>query len=159
MDTLFSLPIYSYSKAVFAKKYEEHILAIAKHSHYYPFDVEKAKQTARRFEWKKGIWKYNQIIGYLEVFIFGGSLAFRAYLPEEARKMAFSGVKKYLRLVEINGLYIQLIGTNKTIANKLLETIQSIESVRKWNIDYSQFLRFYKSIDYLHLKSKEEDDV
>lgn len=158
MNTLFSLPIYSCAKDKFEEKYEKYILARAKHSHYYPFDVERAKKNIRKFEWKKGIWKYNQIIGYLEVFVQGGSLAFRAYLPEEKNVMKFSSVKKYLYRVDLYGLYIQLIGSNERIANKLIDMIQSIQKAHKWHIDYSFFNQIYRRVDYTNLKSVEDED-
>ena len=151
MDTLFSLPIYSCPSEKFEKLFEKHILNKAKSSYYYPSDIETAKRNVRKFEWKKGIWKYNQIVGYLEVFVLGGSLAFRCYIPEE-RTTRFSNVKKYFRLVEIYGMYIQLTGTNKTIAHRLLEVIKSIQRKNKWYIDYSLFNRVYENIDYLNLK-------
>ena len=158
MNTLFSLPIYSCAKEKFKEKYENYILTRAKYSHYYPSDVERAKKNIRKFEWKKGIWKYNQIIGYLEVFIQGGSLAFHAYLPEEKNVMKFSRVKKYLYRVDLNGLYIQLIGSNERIANELFDKIQSIQKDHKWYIDYSFFNQVYKKIDYMNLKFMEDEE-
>ena len=67
--------------------------------------------------------------------------------------MKFSKVKKYISRFDLNGLYIQLIGSNKQIADKLLETINAIQKQRKWCLDYSMFERVYKNIDYLNLKN------
>ena len=154
MRVILSLPIYSCSKEKFKSLYEKRIERIANSMFCASSDINRAYTIARNYEWKKGIWKYNQIIGYLEVFLHGSSLAFNAYLPEEKNIMKFSNVKKYLRLVEIYGFYVQIIGTNNDVAKKLLDKIKAIEKSKKWHLDYGMFNMVYKDIDYLGLIEK-----
>lgn len=152
---LISLPIYSCSEKTLKKDYKKYLRRKASNAIKIYADFGKTEEEAikeiERFYWKKRIWKYNQIIGYLQVFVFGNSLAFNRYLPEEKNVMRFSNRKKFVCMMNVSGMYVQLIGTNEDIANKLFETIKDIARMNKWLIDTSEFELFYKDIDYLSI--------
>ena len=154
--SLISLPIYSCLEQKFQRDYEKNLKrksfdAIAIYANFHKSE-EEAINSVKKFCWKKGIWRYNQIIGYLQVF-FGNSLAFSRYLPEEKNIMRFSDKKKYMCMMPILGMYIQLCGTNEEIANKLLKAIKDIAKMNKWIIDTSEFELFYKDINYLKFRN------
>lgn len=154
---IFSLPIYSCSEKVFSNAYKKYLKrkasdAIRIYAEFNRTEDEAIKVT-ERFYWKKRIWKYNQIIGYLQIFLFGNSLAFSRYLPEEKNIMRFSNKKKYVCRMPVLGMYVQLTGTNEKIANELLKTIKNIAQMNKWIIDTSEFKLFYKDINYLKFKN------
>lgn len=154
---LFSLPIYSCTEKTFNNAYQKYLKrkasdAIWIYSNFNKSEEEAIKVT-EHFYWKKGIWKYNQIIGYLQVFVFGNSLAFNRYLPEENNVMRFSNKKKYVCKNPVMGIYVQLLGTNKDIANKLLKAIKDIAKMNKWVIDTSEFELIYKDINYLKFRN------
>ena len=154
---IFSLPIYSCSEKVFYNDYQKYLKrkasdAIRIYAEFNKTEDEAIKAT-ERFYWKKRIWKYNQIIGYLQVYIFGNSVAFNRYLPEEKNIMRFSNTKKYLCMSHVSGIYVQLSGTNEEIANNLFKTIKYIAKMNKWIIDTSEFELIYKDINYLRLRN------
>ena len=153
---LISLPIYSCSEKHFKVAYEKYLRKKASDAIwiYKSFNKseEEAVESIERFYWKKRIWKYNQIIGYLQIFVFGNSLAFNRYLPEEKNTMRFSNKKKYLSMMPVQGMYVQLSGTNEQIANKLLKAIKDIAKIYKWTIDTSEFELIYNDINYLKFK-------
>lgn len=154
---IFSFPIYSCSEKVFNKDYQKYLKrkasdAIRIYAKFNKTEDEAIKAT-ERFYWKKRIWKYNQIIGYLQIFLFGNSLAFNRYLPEETNIMRFSNKKKYVCKMPVLGMYVQLTGTNEEIANSLLRTIKDIAKMNKWIIDISEFKLIYKDINYLRLRN------
>ena len=154
---IFSLPIYSCTEKVFYNDYQKYLKrkasdAIRIYAEFNKTEDEAIKAT-ERFYWKKRIWKYNQIIGYLQIFLLGNSLAFSRYLPEEKNIMRFSNKKKYVCKIPVLGMYVQLTGTNEKIANELLKTIKKIAQMNKWIIDTSEFELFYKDINYLKFKN------
>ena len=154
---IFSLPIYSCTEKVFYNDYQKYLKrkasdAIRIYAEFNKTEDEAMKAT-ERFYWKKRIWKYNQIIGYLQIFLLGNSLAFSRYLPEEKNIMRFSNKKKYVCKIPVLGMYVQLTGTNEKIANELLKTIKKIAQMNKWIIDTSEFELFYKDINYLKFKN------
>lgn len=156
MNTVvYSLPIYSCSKEKLEKDYQIFLRKKAQTG------VEIAKEFGKqesevldRFHqmfWKKNIWKYNQVIGYLEVVLAfdGNCIAFESYLPEEKRNMRFSDKKKWLSLQHIGGYYVDLEGTNEQIGKSVLKTIKTISRDNKWMIDLDSFKLVFKDIDYL----------
>lgn len=154
---ILSLPIYSCSEKVFYNDYQKYLKrkasdAIRIYAEFNKTEEEAIKAT-EHFYWKKRIWKYNQIIGYLQIFLLGNSLAFSRYLPEEKNIMRFSNKKKYVYKLPVSGMYVQLTGTNEKIANELLKTIKIIAQMNKWIIDTSEFELFYKDINYLKFKN------
>lgn len=156
---LFSLPLYSCSEKVFNNDYQKYLKrkssdTIKIYSNFNKSE-EEAINATKHFYWKKRIWKYNQIIGYLQVFVFGNSLAFNRYLPEERNNMRFSNRKKYVCMLPVSGIYVQMSGTNKDIANKLLKAVKDIAKMNKWVIDTSEFELIYKDINYLKLRNLE----
>ena len=154
---LISLPIYSCSEKAFEEDYEKYLRRKASDAIriYKRFNKteEEAINSIRPFYWKKKIWKYNQIIGYLQIVAFGNSLAFSRYLPEEKNVMRFSNKKKYVSMMNVPGMYVQLIGTSEKIADELLKTIKDIAEMNKWIIDTSEFELIYKDINYLKFKN------
>ena len=153
---LISLPIYSCTEKTLEKDYKKYLRRKASYAIQIYADYNKTEEEAikeiERFYWKKRIWKYNQIIGYLQVLVFGNSLAFNRYLPEEKNVMRFSNKKKFVCMMHVSGMYVQLTGTNEEIANRLLKAIRDIAKMNKWIIDTSEFELFYKDINYLKLR-------
>ena len=153
---LFSLPIYSCTEKVFKTAYKKYIKRKASDAIYTYTKLNKSEEEAinliENFYWKKRIWKYNQIIGYLQILVFGCSLAFNRYLPEEKNIMRFSNKKKYMCMMPVSGIYVQLTGTNEEIADSLLKAIKDIAKMNKWIIDTSEFELIYKDINYLKLR-------
>ena len=155
---LFSIPIYSCSEKKHRILYQKFLrnkalLVIENYKKFGKSEQEAIEKTEPLF-WKKRIWKYNQIIGYLEVNIMHASLSFNSYLQEERNIMKFSNKKKYLTLHPILGYYVQLGGNNGEIAENLLKTIEKIGKSFKWELDLSSFKLIYKDINYLGFKGK-----
>ena len=158
MTTVFSIPIYSCPEKIFNKDYDRFLRKKAQTTIDIYSDFGRSEQEAiesiKKFYWKNGIWKYNQIKGFLEVNYHGGSFCFDAFLPEEKNTMRFSNKKKYLSLHEILGYYVQMSGDNQAIATNLILTVQTIAREYNFVLETSSFEIMCNCIDFKELKQR-----
>ena len=147
MITLFSIPIYSCTREKYAKDYNKWVRKQITSSTSLQLSEKRIKEIENTVYWEHRTWKYNQIIGYLDVDILGNSLCFNAYISHK-KIMRFSNKKRYLYLDEIVGLYVNVSVENNDTADELLDAIKSIAKERNYTLDLTQFLMLYKNVDY-----------
>lgn len=127
---LCDIPIYGISKEKFDKRLNK------KRQDYYEWilgnnaekDEEKCKEWSRNYIVPYAIWKYNQMVGFVEILIQNYGVKFNIYMTEEKRHMCFSGVKKYYKNIYANGLSFHVGNkTNEEIRKIMLKYIDVIE--------------------------------
>lgn len=86
---------------------------------------------------KYSIWKYNQMIGFVEIEIENRDIVFNLYLSNEKIHRFFTNIKKYFTFVPTNALHFWTDGkTDKEIKRELYEFLQMIkeEFVNRKNV-------------------------
>ncbi len=104
---------------------------------------------------KRGIWKYNQIIGYIRITFKEGSFWFDLYVPDyESKIYKFSRKRNFVSLHQPNGMHFSIDQDDKT-NRKLMEThLKGCIRVlpKRWYVDTKQFKAVNLLIDYSKLK-------
>lgn len=133
---LFSIPIYTVSEKEFEQKYDK---------------VRKKFETEPDFR-QKGVWLYNQIIGYIRVLLGRQDILFEVYMPlHRKRYQLFSNRKSYCGNRQVNGLHFYLGNkSNEQIIYEIREWIVYIsnrEYLQRRYVDISAFDNIAKYID------------
>ena len=136
---LFEIPIYSMNRETFDERIKD-----IKYDYY-----------------KNRIWKYNQIIGYIEITYSRDSIWFELYKADIKRVQVITNAKKYITKQGINGysLFIEDKYSNIEVADKIKNKIDVIieEFVNpKYYVDLELFNNIYKNIDYKNVFRKND---
>lgn len=151
---LFSIPIYSTSKREFDKKLNRY-LSLKDKQLPDCTETERAQIKADLFAHfrPRNIWIYNQIIGYIRVFLDHPDIFFEVYMPlQRERYRLFSNRKSYCDNWHANGLHFNIVDkTNDLIRNEIREWLIDIsrrEKIKNRYIDITVFENIAKYIDF-----------
>lgn len=126
---LYELPIYLLSEKAFLSKCQKEKEKTIKLFVENNSSEEKAIESFQRNFYPKYIWKYNQIIGYIEISATKQDIFFELYCTMDKRIHLFSGQKHYIEDWRISGAHFNW--GNKSNAEIRKEIIEHIKSVKK----------------------------
>ena len=155
---LFDIPIYSMSKKIFYKKWDNFFESEKKKF----FSTCSLEQQNNHIEISKNVirkqltWEYNQIIGYIQVYFEMSDICFKIFYPDIQRCVFDSKQKHFVQDLNILGYHFHFDdrNTNQDVVKQIDEWINII---KKNDIPKSRYLdlelyNFYKNkIDYLKL--------
>ena len=158
---LFSLPIYALSEKTFNKRYERERLRFIND------DIPLSSQSNAEFVrncctvhlGKYSIWKYNHIVGYVEVCLSdsGNDIYLDVYRPVAPVKRYhwMSSKKILLKRIIMVGMHFRCIGkTNDQIVceiDLLLDELQGSYGINKCFVDRTQYDSVKNHIDFVGL--------
>lgn len=159
MKELFSIPIYSTNESKFKKEYAIFIRnrsALLRHAAIDTNVIteQDAIEITKKSFWKEGIWKYNQIVGFIHIYLHENSVWFDLYLPDENRIMKYSNKKKFVYLHQLNGVHFSLAENAEQNNKNMIEYLHlAIECIpKKFYVDLSEFNVLISIIDFSKLK-------
>ena len=82
---IFEIPIYSMSEEKFYKKWETSNESSIKHFLELNDEIGDYERWLKRFNLPQSIWKYNQIVGYIQIIIKGKDIIFDLWLCKDKR--------------------------------------------------------------------------
>ena len=157
MKKLFSIPIYSCKREKFEKDHDRLVYNRSKDfreaaEYSGKYTEEEAIEKYKKYVIPK-IWEYNQIIGFIKVFIHEHSIWFDLYLPSDKKINRFAKTKHFVSLNIPNGCHFSLMGNNDEIRSEMSVFLNmAIDSVpKKYYVDKTEFELLNKIIDYSKL--------
>lgn len=156
---LFDIPLYKMCEKEYQEKYDKFIYKKACDDYVvHGIDINLAIDKTRAFYHPKQNWRYNQIIGYIQIYYKNGTIYFDSCLPNINRFKFNSNKKHYLYYCMIGGYHFNIKNlTNQGIGNKIKNYLESIKKEiykGKYFFDYSTFNNVYFNIDYLSVFNK-----
>ena len=160
---LFSIPIYAISKKNLAKKAKR---KMEKYMEKYNvlYDEQKSELVEKHLTFPYRVWKYNHIVGYIEISAFFNDVYFNTYLPYTRKKHRYhwDTKKKTFVLLEIlDAPHFPIFDDEsndeifKKIRNRLEEITKNTYIIpRSYYVDMEQFNTISK---YLDIKSLLKD--
>ena len=137
------------------------------------FNNEISAKRAEQYYYHRykglNIWKYNYIVGYLEICYTGSDIVYVLYSMKTKKYLddknyietpysmpLFTEKKHYMTNEPIIGIHrlIERNDTNKDIGEHILHDVKNIierNINKKFFVDLSQFYMLYDKIDYLEL--------
>lgn len=113
---LFDIPIYSVSQKDFAQKYNAQFDGRDKDI------VQKLKQK----QYPQGIWIYNQIIGFVAIFMDKNDIIFEVH-KHIGKIYPLSSKKQFMQNLHTTGLHFRIIkSSNYEIAEKIEQMLFEI---------------------------------
>lgn len=135
---LFEIPVYSISPELFEKcwknKLDQQAATIEDTA-----DKKVFQEQLKREYYPLYVWEYNEIIGYIQIFLEHNDIVFEVYSSDKDRIQLFSSRKPRIRPIFINGCHFRVEDsfTNSDIANKIIEWLNFVE---KEHIHKGRFL-------------------
>lgn len=155
--TLFEIPIYAMSEKEFNKRwdkkksktYEEFI----KHGH----TEESARKGISSLYFPKCVWKYNQIIGFIQISISRCDIWFDIYLSLDKVYYADSKQKHFIQDIHTNGTHFYTSGkSDDDIKESIGEWLKAIEKDHLRDSFYVDYSTYNNIIDYVNIKQMME---
>lgn len=159
MKKLYSIPIYTCKESLFNRDFEKKVQNET--MMYYEPAISEGRisltEASKRIEeglWPKNIWEYNQIIGYIKIYLKECTIWFDLYIPNDKRIMRFGSKKHFVSLHQPNGAHFSLMGSNEEIRNKMRDFLKMvIEGINdNYFVDTSEFDALNELVDYSSLK-------
>lgn len=152
---LLELPIYSMSEEAFSKRWNHHYekrvreLMLSGHRTY-----EAASKDARVCTFPYNVWQYNQIIGYIVIFISSNDVYFKQFRSLDSVYRFNSRTKHYIQYTESvnNHFYISSRNTNEDIKEHIKKWIHSFSDELESQGLYLDISTFENIFDYLDIR-------
>ena len=153
--TLFEIPIYSMAEKEFNKRWKKRkdflydMLIRGKNTE------DDVKLFVSQSCFPECIWKYNQIIGFIQISVSRHDVRFDISLSLDKKYYAKSKYKHFIQDIHANGthFYVSTL-SNEYIKQNILEWLKHIEVDflnKKVYVDYSTFYNIFDYVDIVQI--------
>jgi len=135
---VYEIPVYSMPEEVFVDKYSKR------------FEDLRGAELLKQVNYPKGVWHFNQIIGYVTVSVDEFDILIDVY-KHIGRIYPFSGRKRLFQNLYCNGLHFRKIGlSNEEISMRICKMLRdiSIEHFKGRYIDTRVLNNTIRFIDF-----------
>lgn len=141
---IIEIPIYSMKENIFENKW--------KYFFEKNFRDNPKYQDIKNGYYPQYVWKYNQIIGYLEITYFNNTIWFDEYCVMDEKIYAKSNKKHFIINMELNGyhFFIDKNMDNQKIIKEILFYINSFEKDimnQKYYLDKEEYINILKCLN------------
>ena len=125
---IFEIPIYSMSKKEFNKRWDKRKTEWIEDSVRIGNSVEKAKEIIYVCYYPQYIWKYNQIVGFVEISIGLRDVVLNVQKTLDTRMVAVSKTKHFIQDLRTNGMHFPISGLhNVEIVSEIDDLLKGIQ--------------------------------
>lgn len=144
-----SIPIYSISEEKFNKKWSDHHESVMKKLNYKP-NRKDLLSVLKSNDFPKTVWKYNKIIGHIEILLSGNDIIFEVYKSNKKKFNYNSITKDFVEGYQSlnNHFYIDE-KNNEELKCEIDEMVTEIvhEVFERRTVDYTLYENFRKYFD------------
>lgn len=145
---IIEIPIYSMKEKIFDKKWKKFFDN--------NFGENENYNDIKRCYFPQYVWKYNQIIGYLEVTYANSSIWFKEYCTMDEKIYAKSKKKHYIINMQLNGyhFFIKDSMKNSEIIEEIVFWINSFEKEvmnKKYYLNKDEYVNILKCMNIRQL--------
>ena len=143
------IPIYSFSREEYDKKREIYFYK-QKKKYVYSEDEDSLKLFEKAFNkilWTP--WKYNQIVGFIELFIWSKDIRGEYYFVENKRISVHLKKKRFRLCGKAFELGIYFSISNEEIYNRIKEQLEMLRNERSFKNRYIDLEKFYEVAPYI----------
>lgn len=150
---LFSIPMYLVNEERYLKTLTDRMNNYA--CKFSDDRKEEAKSVWKKYNYINKPWKYNQIIGYVEIVYRDNSIYFDIYKVSKKRLRVASNRKSYISYMPTSGFHFSNLKnmTNEEIKVEINKWLQNIEKTFCKNKEILDKKMFDVQIEYIDLKS------
>ncbi len=153
---LFEIPIYKSSEKTHRDKWQT---LLTKSAILYRNTKEEQKKYISdmlSFKHPSNLWEYNQIIGYIKIYLWHNDMHFGLYLCNKKRFSFNSCKKDFIEDVTPSGshFFIDSNFSNENIIdnmNEELDLLIKYEIKKDWYVDLKIYNILHKEIDYIKI--------
>lgn len=147
-----AIPIYSTSKKIFEERWDSFFEKSFYKSSWKEFEKEEYFSQMKHLFFPRQLWKYNRIIGYIEIIVSPSDIIFELYLCVDKKRFHFqSRNKDFIRFSPTIGLHFPIMDKNneeiKEEIGKYLKMIEKDFIPKNRYIDYSVYDIFIQYFD------------
>lgn len=150
---LFEIPIYALSKSNFERKWEKRKKSEVDSYIKVGNSKERAFELFEKYNYPKNVWKYNQVIGFINIFVIGDDIELKLFCSREKNVRVTFQKKYFITDCMINGTHFYVEDKdNDFIKNEIGEFLEMIKEEilpKKYYVDDSAYKNV---IEYIDLK-------
>lgn len=128
---IYEIPIYSMPEKEFQRrwnKWKNDWNSKLELRGYTEEEIRKTVDLIIQRQYPKDIWKYNQIVGFVEIALGTGDISFNVQKTLDSRINARGKKKHYIQDMMTNGMHFDIENlTNKEIVGKIDQYLDSIQ--------------------------------
>lgn len=148
------IPIYSMPENEFRRrwnKWKQNWYVRSEQMGYTAEQTEEVVSMIMRGQYPRNVWKYNQIVGFIEIAIAPRDVIFHVQKTLDSRIHALGKTKHYIQDMETIGMHFQIKNmSNRELVAEMDKQLQSIQSgLPRWfclYLDTFNVVKFH--IDY-----------
>ncbi|GAB6107837.1 hypothetical protein [Fusibacter bizertensis] len=150
---LYEIPIYSSTEEKYNQKLKKNIEKIVYECISNGWENEKISPVIKNQHEDFFIWKYNNIVGYINITINKSDIFLELYKSDCERYVAFTKTKHYFKKMYLNGMHFRIdrfdssVEINEEIMKYIVE-IMNNHLRKNTHIDLESFHTLSRFIDY-----------
>lgn len=126
------IPIYSMPKKEFGKRWNSWKKKIYDKSEQLGYSPEQTEELVKRTlekQYPRNVWKYNQIVGFVEIAISSSDIVFNVQKTTDSRIQATGKTRHYIQDMRTNGMHFPIRNMkNEDIVIKIDKYLGAIQS-------------------------------
>lgn len=134
---IYEIPIYSMPEKEFKKRWDKWKQDWYDRSEYMGHTPEQTEETVSMImesTYPRNIWKYNQIVGFVEIAISPRDISFNVQKTLDSRIQAVGKTKHYIQDMRTNGMHFPIGNmSNEELVSQIEEYLCAIQkNLPKW---------------------------
>lgn len=129
---VYEIPIYSMTKNEFKRRWDNWEKKWYERSEQMGHTTEETEEVVNSImatQYPRNVWKYNQIVGFVEIAVNHRDVSFNVQKTLDTRIQAVGKTKHYIQDMMTNGMYF-MIG-NMTNDRIIVEIDEYLDSIQK----------------------------
>lgn len=150
---IFSIPIYTCSEEEYERKRDVYF-----RKNLVKYSVRNDKQSLNLFEsafykylWSP--WKYNQVIGFIEIFVWGKDIRGELYFEESKRISIHSKKRRYELQGKAFEMGVYFVQQTDNIFKNLSAHLEYLKNEKPYKGRYIDLNRFYEIGPYINWRA------
>lgn len=128
---IYEIPIYSMPEKEFRRRWDSWKKKWYARSEQLGYTLERTEETVRLImesQYPRNIWKYNQIVGFVEIAVSARDISFNIQKTRDLRIHAVGKTKHYIQDMRTNGMHFPIDSmTNEELVTKIDEYLDAIQ--------------------------------
>lgn len=158
---IYQIPIYSMPKKEFEHRWDKWKNKWYKRSRQMGNSIEEADQVitnVMQLQYPRNVWEYNQIVGFVEIFINSTDIVFNIQKTLDTRIRAVGKTKHYIQNMKTNGMHFPITNmANEEIVTEIDSYLDSIEKdlTRPFCLNRDTYNNLKNHIDFNGVKEQD----
>lgn len=149
---IYEIPVYSVSEEEFIEKWDKRKTKIIRSFMEHGHKEESANQGFKDCYYPQYLWKYNQIVGYINISVTNQDVDFKLFCTLDKNIRAISSKKHFIQDWRINGMHFYALHKdNGFLRENIKSLLQEVKAMlpKRYYVDDSSFRNTIDCMDIM----------